>query len=71
MDKVKEFKGYRFEEGKSLKTIESYIGDVAGFLKCLKSIGVRFQGELKRAHITRYRSYLIDSGYENATTIRK
>jgi site-specific recombinase XerD len=65
----------RFEEnlrsdGKGKKTIESYVGDVQGFMKYLNSMGTEFETEIKRFHITSYKNYLLESGYQ-ATTINK
>ncbi|MHB9010440.1 MAG: tyrosine-type recombinase/integrase [Carboxydocellales bacterium] len=59
------------EDGKSPKTVESYVGDVAGFLAYMKGMGSLFQGGLRRFHVTSYRSHLQDSGYEVATINKK
>jgi len=40
---VEKFKRYLKEDGKSPKTIESYVGDITGFVVYLKSMGVKFQ----------------------------
>jgi integrase/recombinase XerD len=58
-DFVEKFNRYLSEDGKSPKTIESYVGDIAGFVVYLENMGVKFQGELKRFYITRFRKYLI------------
>lgn len=58
------------EDGKSAKTIESYIGDTAAFVAFLEGKGVEFNGEMKRFYVTSYRKYLIESQYE-LTTINK
>jgi len=58
-------------DGKSPKTIESYIGDIKTFLEWLESKGNIFNGNLKRFHITAYRSYLVQNNYEISTMNKK
>lgn len=62
LDKGKEmiegFGKWLSEDGKSRKTIESYVGDVAGLLAYLEKMETEFYGELKRFQITSYRRYL-------------
>lgn len=70
-DFVEKFKRYLKEDGKIPKTIESYVGDIAGFITYLQSMEVKFQWELKRFYITSFRSYLIESQYEVATINKK
>jgi integrase/recombinase XerD len=67
---VEGFTRYLVEDGKRPKTIESYIGDVTGFVDFLVDMGMESKGELERFHITSYRNYLVKSGYE-ASTINK
>ncbi|WBW97311.1 tyrosine-type recombinase/integrase [Oceanirhabdus sp. W0125-5] len=67
---VKNFERHLIEDGKSIKTIESYVGDVTGLIKYLESMGVEFDGTLKRFYITSYKNNLIENGYE-PTTINK
>lgn len=55
---AEQFKTMLIADGKSAKTIESYVGDIVGFVEWLESKGVVFNGVLKRFHITSYRSYL-------------
>lgn len=71
IDFVEKFKRYLKEDGKSPKTIESYVGDIAGFVSYIQNMGVRFQGELKRFYVTSFRNYLIESQYETATINKK
>ncbi len=47
-DFVEKFKRYLKEDEKSPKTIESYVGDIAGFVVYHENMGVKFQGDLKR-----------------------
>lgn len=68
-DFVDKFKRYLEEDGKSPKTIESYVDDIAGFVAYLKNMGVKFQGELIRFYVTRFRTYLIESQYETAIIV--
>ena len=58
-DFVEKFKRYLKEEGKSTKIIESYVGDIGGFVAYIQNMGVKFQGELKRLYVTSFRNYLI------------
>ena len=41
-------KTYLMEDGKSPKTIESYIGDVTGLVSYLETMAVEFDGSLKK-----------------------
>lgn len=67
---IQRFKIHLEEDGKSTKTVESYIGDTSAFEAFLESKGVDFNGEMKRFYITSYRNYLIENQYE-MTTINK
>lgn len=70
-DFVEKFKRYLKEDGKSVKTIESYVVDIGGGVAYLQNMGVKFKGELKRFYITSFRSYLIENKYEVATINKK
>lgn len=70
-DFVEKFKRYLKEDGKSPKTIESYVGDAGGFVTYIQNMGVKFQGELKRFYVTSFKNYLIESQYEAATINKK
>jgi len=70
-DVVAAFRRHLREDGKSVKTVESYTGDVAGFLSYLEAKGADVNGGLRRFHITSYRSHLLESGYESATVNKK
>ena len=63
---VEEFKTHIMEDGKSTNTIQSYVGDITGFLKYIGTMGVEFDGVLKRFYITSYKNHLIDNNYEPA-----
>lgn len=65
------FAQYLREDDKRLPTIQSYTGDVDGFLAYLKQMGSEFAGNLKRFHITSYRNRLIEDGYEPSTINKK
>jgi integrase/recombinase XerD len=71
IDFVEKFRRHLKEDGKSPKTIESYVGDIAGFVAYMESMGVKFQGELKRFYVTSFRNYLIESRYGTATINKK
>lgn len=68
---VQNFKINLEEDGKSPKTIESYVGDTSAFVAFLESKGVDFNGEMKRFYITSYRNYLIEKQYELSTINKK
>jgi len=65
------FKKYLIEDGKRPKTIESYVGDVGGFLGYIRENGTDFAGDLKRFQITSYKNHLVERGYEMATINKK
>jgi integrase/recombinase XerD len=71
MELVKKFKRFLKKDGKSPKTIESYVGDIEGFEMYLKTMGVEFRGELRRFHITSFRNHLIEDSYQTATINKK
>ena len=68
---VEEFKTHIMEDGKSTNTVQSYVGDVSAFIKYIGTMGVEFDGILKRFYITSYKNYLIDNSYKPATINKK
>lgn len=48
---IENFKISLIEDGKSPKTIESYIGDIRAFIDFLASKGVEFNGTLQRFYV--------------------
>ena len=68
---IEDFKISLIEDGKSPKTIESYIGDIRGFIEFLGSKGVEFNGNLQRFYVVSYKNFLVDSNYEVATINKK
>ena len=57
---LEDFKMNLVEDGKSPKTIQSYIGDIAGILKYLETMGTEFEdnwSELKTVHYENMLSY--------------
>ena len=68
---IEEFKQHLIADGKSLSTIESYVGDVAGFTAWLLERGQTFTGEMRRLYVTSYRRYLVEEGFEVATINKK
>ncbi|MDP4147416.1 MAG: phage integrase N-terminal SAM-like domain-containing protein [Bacillota bacterium] len=70
-DLVKKFKTHLEEDGKSDKTVESYVGDTSVFVTFLEGKGVDFNGETKRFYVTSYRNYLIENQYELSTINKK
>jgi integrase/recombinase XerD len=68
---VAEFEEHLTADGKAAKTLESYVGDIRAFLQWLESKGNSFTGNLKRFHITSYRNYIVQEGYEVNTINKK
>src|SRR5665647_871314 len=68
---VTEFEEALAADGKASKTVESYTGDIRAFLEWLESKSNIFTGNLKRFHITSYRSYLVQNNYEINTVNKK
>jgi integrase/recombinase XerD len=68
---VQNFKVNLEEDGKSIKTVESYVGDTSAFVTFLEGKGVDFNGEMKRFYITSYRNYLVENQYELSTINKK
>lgn len=66
-----EFEYHLTADGKSNKTLESYVGDIRTFLQWLESKGNSFTGNLKRFHVTSYRNYLVQESYEVNTINKK
>lgn len=60
---IQRFKIHLEEDGKSVKTVESYVGDTTAFVAFLEEKGVDFTGEMKRFYFTSYRNYLINIEY--------
>jgi hypothetical protein len=58
IDFVEKFKRYL-----SPKTIESYVGDIAGFVTYLQGMEVKCQEELKLFYIPSFGGYLVESQY--------
>ncbi|MBS5308811.1 tyrosine-type recombinase/integrase [Clostridium tertium] len=68
---VENFKISLIEDGKSPKTIESYVGDIKAFKEFLESKGVEFNGTLQRFYVVSYKNFLVESNYEVATINKK
>lgn len=69
---IEDFKISLIEDGKSAKTIESYIGDdIRGFIEFLGSKGVEFNGTLQRFYVVSYKNFLVENNYEVATINKK
>jgi integrase/recombinase XerD len=68
---VENFKVSLIEDGKSPKTIESYIGDIKALIEFLGSKGVEFNGTLQRFYVVSYKNFLVESNYEVATINKK
>lgn len=68
---IEDFKISLIEDGKSPKTIESYIGDIRAFIEFLTSKGVEFIATLQRFYVVSYKNFLVESNYEIATINKK
>ena len=68
---IKKFEDYLREDGKAESTIESYLTDVIGCTVWLSEKNDIFDGNLKRFHITSYKSQLITVGFSAATINKK
>ncbi|WP_242874720.1 site-specific integrase [Clostridium pasteurianum] len=68
---IEDFKMSLIEDGKSAKTIESYVGDIKAFKEFLKAKGVDFNGTLQRFYVVSYKNFLVESNYEVATINKK
>lgn len=58
---IEDFKKSLIEDGKSPKTIESYIGDINAFIEFLGSKAFEFNGNLQRFYVVSYKSFLVYS----------
>lgn len=70
MEIVKEFATHLKEQGEADKTIESYTGDVTGFVTFLTDKEITFNGQFNPFLIHRYKNHLLTNNYE-PTTINK
>ena len=68
---IEDFKISLIEDGKSAKTIESYVGDIKAFIEFLGSKGVEFNGTLQRFYVVSYKNFLVENNYEVATINKK
>ncbi|WP_257985334.1 site-specific integrase [Bacillus sp. V5-8f] len=65
------FQQWIFEEGKSPKTIESYVGDIKGYQRFLEEKAVSDQQPLSRFSFVRYKQHLLDRQFAIATINKK
>ncbi|WP_430885870.1 tyrosine-type recombinase/integrase [Fusibacter sp. JL216-2] len=70
MSTIKAFEDHLREDGKSEKTIESYIGDLRGLEAFMQERDMELGGALNRFAINSYRTMLLETDYE-PTTINK
>lgn len=68
---IENFKMSLIEDGKSPKTVESYIGDIKAFIDFLESKGVEFNGNLQRFYLVSYKNFLVENNCEVATINKK
>lgn len=68
---AKAFEQWLLEEGRSPKTIESYVGDVKGFQKYLAGKAVDEQQPLSRFSFVRYKQHLLDNEFAISTINKK
>lgn len=70
MEHINAFENYLRNNSKADKTIESYTGDVRGYIGFLSKKGIVFDGQLNRFAINSYKNHLLQEHYE-PTTINK
>lgn len=68
---LEDFKINLVEDGKSPKTIQSYVGDITGLLRYLQTMGTEFEGILKRFYIISNKNYILENSYEPNTINKK
>lgn len=67
MNHIKAFESYLSNNGKADKTIESYTGDVKGYLRYISDKNITFDGNLNRFLINNDKNHLLDN-YDEPTT---
>src|SRR5699024_864125 len=70
MSEIQQFAEWLLEEGRSTKTIETYVTDVKGFLLFLR-LKTRNETVLSRFSFVRYKEYLINRNYAISTINKK
>ncbi|MFJ8263021.1 tyrosine-type recombinase/integrase [Rummeliibacillus sp. NPDC094406] len=70
-DLAKTFGQWLFEEGRSPKTIESYVGDIKGFQIYLGEKATNEQTPLSRFSFAHYKQHLIDNHFAISTINKK
>lgn len=70
-DNTESFQHWLFEEGRSAKTIESYVSDIKGFQRFLHEKAVEEQQPLSRFTFVRYKEHLQKEGYAISTINKK
>ena len=68
---VKAFEEYLVAEGKSAKTLESYLFDVNEFMKYLITLGVKSASKINRTHVIDFRKSLLDRKLRKSTINKK
>ncbi len=70
MNYIQSFETYLKENGKADKSIESYTGDVTGYIRYIGKKDITFDGQLNRFTINSYKNHLLENNYA-PTTINK
>lgn len=68
---IQSFQNWLFEEGRSTKTIESYVSDIKGFQQFLREKAVDEQQPLSRFSFVRFKEHLMKEEYAIATINKK
>ncbi|WP_300385493.1 phage integrase N-terminal SAM-like domain-containing protein [Clostridium sp.] len=68
---IDDFKISLIEDGKSTKTIESYVGEIKAFIEFIGDKGVEFNGNLQRFYVVSYKNFLVENRYEVTTINNK
>lgn len=58
---IEDLKINLIQDGKSSKTIESYVGDIKAFIDFLGTKGVEFNGALQRFYVISYKNFLVEN----------
>ena len=68
---LQSFEQWLMEEGKALKTIESYVNDIKGFQQFLREKAGNEQQPLSRFSFVRYKQFLLDQKFAVSTMNKK
>lgn len=64
---IRDYEEYLRSEGKSIKTIQSYMLDIRSFVAYIGIFKITTAGQLQRQHFVSYRQHLLNQNYKPAT----